>query len=139
MIVIDTNVISEMLKPMPAPKVDRWLASQSFDSVFTTAITRAELLYGLHLMPEGRRKLELQAAITPILDIDFAARILPFDTHAADLYADLAAKRRRDGRPISQFDAQIAAIALSHGASLATRNIADFTGLGLILVDPWSL
>jgi predicted nucleic acid-binding protein len=98
---------------------------------------RSEILYGLRLLPDGRRRRELQAAIVPIFREDLAGCILPFDSEAADAYATVAVDRRRAGRPISQFDAQIAAIARSRGAALATRNVADFEGAGMALINPW--
>jgi predicted nucleic acid-binding protein len=137
-IVLDTNVISEILRPAPQPAVVAWLALQSPASVFTTALTQAEILHGLRLLPEGRRKHDLETAILPIFSLDFAGRILSFDSEAADAYADIAVMRRQAGRPISQFDAQIAAIALSRGAAVATRNVTDFSGVGLTIVNPWA-
>lgn len=137
MIVLDTNVISELLTPSPNPTVVGWLSRQHPSSVFTTAVTEAEILYGLRLLPEGRRRRDLEAAILPIFSEDLAGRVLPFDRAAADLYAAIATSRRSAGRPISQFDAQIGAIALSRGASLATRNVADFESIGLSIVNPW--
>jgi predicted nucleic acid-binding protein len=136
-IILDTNVLSELLVSSPSPAVIDWLAEQGPASVFTTSITEAEILYGLRLLPEGRRRRELEAAISPIFSEDLAGRVLPFDREAADVYATIATRRRAAGRPISQFDAQIAAIALSRGASLATRNEADFENIGLAVVNPW--
>ncbi len=136
MIILDTNVLSELLLPSPNPVVVDWLAEQTPASVFTTSITEAEILYGLRLLPEGRRR-ELEAAILPIFREDLAGRVLSFDRDAADIYATIATARRTAGRPISQFDAQIAAITLSRGASLATRNEADFQEIGLEVINPW--
>jgi predicted nucleic acid-binding protein len=136
-IVLDTNVLSETLRPAPAPAVMAWLDAQPRQAMFTTAVTRGEVLYGVALLPEGRRRDELQAACTAIFDIDMAGRVLAFDTAAADAYAAIAAGRRDAGRPISQFDAMIAGIARAHGATVATRNITDFEGCGVLLVDPW--
>lgn len=138
MIVLDTNVLSEILLPRPAPSVAAWLAAQSPASIFTTTITEAEVRYGIRLLPEGRRRRDLEAAIEPIFGTELAGRILPFDSAAAHAYAGLTVLRRRAGRSIGPFDAQIAGIALSRGCALATRNIADFEGTGLALVDPWS-
>lgn len=137
MIVLDTNVISEMLKPAPNAFVEAWLAAQPPPSVFITAITQAEIIYGLRLLPAGKRRAALEAAILPIFTEDFEGRVLPFDPQAADAYATIAVARRQAGRPISQFDAQIAAIALSRGAAIATRNGPDFEGIGLTILDPW--
>ncbi|WFU08681.1 type II toxin-antitoxin system VapC family toxin [Rhizobium sp. CB3090] len=137
MIILDTNVISELLAPLPSPAVEAWLASQPPLSVFTTATTQAEILYGLRLLPAGRRRSQLEAAILPIFEEDFAGRILPFDSEAADVYSVIAASRRQAGKPISQFDAQIAAIAASRGAALATHNVPDFLDTGIAIVNPW--
>ncbi|MBB3979859.1 hypothetical protein GGQ64_005106 [Rhizobium azooxidifex] len=139
MIVLDTNVISELLLPAPEPSVVDWLAEQPSVAIFTTAVTEAEILYGLRLLPDGRRRRELEAAVLPIFAQDLAGRVLPFDRDAADIYASIATDRRRIGRPISQFDAQIAAIALSRGAVLATRNVTDFEDVGLSIINPWEI
>jgi len=137
MIILDTNVISEMLTPAPDASVEAWLAAQPPTSVFTTAITQAETLYGLRLLPGGKRRSQLEAAIQPIFAEDFEDRVLSFDPQAAEIYARIAVVRRQAGRPISQFDAQVAAIALSRGAALATRNVADFADIGLTIINPW--
>ena len=138
MIVLDTNIVSEMMRPAPEALVVAWLTSQAASGLFTTALTQAEVLYGLTLLPEGRRREELFAAARPIFDEDLSGRILPFDSHAALIYPDIVAGRRQAGRPISQVDAQIASIARSRGARLATRNVRDFEDCGLVLVDPWT-
>ncbi|WP_312366045.1 type II toxin-antitoxin system VapC family toxin [Ensifer sp.] len=137
MIVLDTNILSELLLPVPEPAVVDWLAEQPSAAVFTTTITEAEILYGLRLLPDGRRRRDLEAAILPIFTQDLAGRVLPFDREAADVYGTIATERRKAGRPISQFDAQIASIALSRGAALATRNVADFETVGLVIINPW--
>jgi|ERR1700722_14418418 predicted nucleic acid-binding protein len=138
MIVLDTNVLSEAVKPGPARAVLGWLALEPSFSLFTTAITQAELLYGVARMPKGRRQSELHAAITRILTELFAGRILPFDSDAAVSFGSIAASRRAMGRPISQWDAQIAAIAHSRGAALATRNVGDFEHCGIKVLNPWA-
>lgn len=137
MIVLDTNVLSELLAPSPSPHVLAWLAAQPAAAVFTTAVTEAEILYGLALLPDGRRRQALEAAVRPIFSEDLAGRVLAFDREAAENYAAIAARRRAIGRPISQFDAQIAAIAVSRGASIATRNVADFAETGAPVINPW--
>jgi hypothetical protein len=137
MIVLDTNVLSELLRPAPAPQVEAWLAAQDGNSVYFTAVGEAELRYGVALLPGGRRRTALDAAIDGLLGEDFRDRILPFDREAAGAYADIAAARRAAGRPISQFDCQIAAIARAHGASVATRNTNDYEGCGVPVIDPW--
>jgi predicted nucleic acid-binding protein len=138
MIVFDTNVLSELLRPEPNPLVSNWVQAQPQASLFTTALTSAELRFGLSILPSGARRRALEAAILGVLEEDFAGRILPFDDAAAQSYAAVAALRREAGRPISQFDAQIAAIAHSRGGCLATRNVRDFAGCGIELIDPWS-
>jgi predicted nucleic acid-binding protein len=137
MIVLDTNVISEVLRQNPSAKVLEWMRSEPLASLFTTAITEAELLYGIALLPDGRRRQSLEATVTMILTEDFSERILPFDSAAAREFAEIAASRRRSGRPISDADARIAAIARSRGAAVATRNIEDFTDCRLSVIDPW--
>jgi predicted nucleic acid-binding protein len=137
MTVLDTNVVSEALKPDPSPAVARWMTLQPRSSLFTTAVTKAELLYGVELMPQGRRRSALHAAITRILTQLLLDRILPFDSDAAELYSRISASRRAMGRPISEADAQIAAIAHSRGAALASRNISDFEHCGVKVVNPW--
>jgi toxin FitB len=138
MIVLDTNVLSETLRPIPDPQVMAWLAAQPRAALFTTAVTEAEILYGLRLLPEGTRKEALSIAIKAIFDEDFASTLLSFDSDAADQYAQIAVTRRNGGRPISQFDAMIAAITRSRGATLATRNVKDFVDCGIPIIDPWT-
>jgi predicted nucleic acid-binding protein len=137
-IVLDTNVLSETLRAAPDPSVLTWIAQQSRPALFTTTVTRAELFHGVLLLPDGKRRVALLAAVRAVLDTAFAGQVLSFDSDAADAYAEIAAVRRAAGRPISQSDAMIAAIARSRGAGLATRNIRDFTDCGIALVDPWN-
>ncbi|MDP3239663.1 MAG: type II toxin-antitoxin system VapC family toxin [Reyranella sp.] len=137
MIVLDTNVLSELLRPIPAPRVEAWLAAQDGASVYFTTVGEAELRYGVAILPAGRRRTTIGAAIEGILDEDFRDRVLPFDSEASRAYAAIAAERRAAGRPISQFDCQIAAIARAHGASVATRNTGDYEGCGVEVIDPW--
>ena len=137
MILLDTNILSEVLRPLPDIRVERWLDSQPDASLFTSAITEAELWLGVALMPLGHRRTALAVAIRTILADDFSGRILPFDSPAA-AFADVLASRRRSGRPMSQSDAQIAAIARSRGMTAATRNVRDFEGCGITVVNPWT-
>ena len=137
MIILDTNVLSEAMRPVPAAQVLRWLDAQPASSLFTTTITQAEILYGLELMPKGKRRAVLQSAIETMFSEEFAGRILPFDTDAAREFPRIAAARRALGHPISQGDAQIAAIARSRGATVATRDTADFEHCGIALLNPW--
>ncbi len=138
MIVLDTNVLSEGLRPQPSPNVLHWMQSEPLAALFTTTITEAELLYGAALLPDGRRRRSLEAVIAQLLSTQFFSRILPFDSAAARAFADIASRRRLAGRPISEADARIAAIARSRGAGLATRNVDDFADCGLAVVDPWA-
>ena len=139
MILLNTNILSELMRPAPEPAVEQWLAAQPDASVFITAITEAELRYGVALLPSGKRRTALAAEIEGMLEKDFAGRILPFDSLAAQAFAILASERRQAGKPISQADAQIAAVARSRGASLATRNMPDFEGCGVEVVNPWEI
>jgi predicted nucleic acid-binding protein len=136
-IVLDTNVLSEMMRPDPASAVASWISARAASSLFTTTITQAEILYGLELLPSTKRRSRLEAAVSDMFATDFTGRVLPFDQAAAQAYAEIAAARRRAGRPIAQLDAQIAAIARSRDAGVATRNVADFEGCGIGVIDPW--
>jgi predicted nucleic acid-binding protein len=138
MIVLDTNVVSEVLRSEPNELVLTWLEAQPANSVFTTAITQGEILYGIRLLQDGKRRRNLWEAATAIFDEDLAGRVLGFDSEAAGHYAEIGAARRAAGRPISQFDTTIAAIVRSHGAVLATRNGKDFERCGIEIVNPWA-
>ncbi|CAG2161336.1 type II toxin-antitoxin system VapC family toxin [Cupriavidus numazuensis] len=137
MIVLDTNVLSELMRAEAEPAVIDWLDRQAPDALTITAVTAAELLYGIARLPDGRRKSRLREAALEILDEEFAERVLPFDENAAVHYAALVSQRERAGRPISMADAQIAAICRHHAATLATRNGKDFEGVGVVLANPW--
>lgn len=137
MIVLDTNVLSELMKPAPAERVVRWMAAQPATSLYTTSVTQAEILHGVMLLPAGRRRNAVEAAAEAMFKEDFAGRVLPFGSDAARLYARIAAERRRAGCPISHFDAQIAAITRAAGAAVATRNVADYDGCGVKVINPW--
>ena len=139
MLVLDTNEASELMRPDPAPAVAAWIADREARDMYLTAISEAELLYGISIMPTGRRRDRLTAAMTRWLDLGFLERILPFDSAAARAYADMVADRRLAGRPIGQADCQIAAIAHSKGAVLVTRNVRDFEGMGVEVGNPWSV
>lgn len=135
---LDTNVLSEWMRPQPDPAVLDWVGQQSPDSLYTSAITVAEIEAGLALMPTGQRQRALQAAAGAMFEQDFAGRLWAFDAAAAQVYAVVKAQRSRAGRPIGHADAQIAALALLHQATLVTRNAADFTGIdGLRVLNPW--
>jgi predicted nucleic acid-binding protein len=137
-IVIDTNVISELMRPEPHPTVVAWIAALPSATLFTTSVNKAEILHGIAVLSEGRRRAALVAAAEAIFSEDLAERVLPFDDVAADRYAEIVAARRRTGRPIDAFDALIAATALAAGADIATRDVGGFEGLGLTLIDPWA-
>ncbi len=137
MIVLDTNVISEFLRTTPAPAVAFWFAQQTRTDIYLNAITEAELRRGAAILPAGRRRESLLAGINAIIAEDFLGRILPFDSAAAGCYAIITAARRAAGRPISLFDAQIAAIARAHAAAVATRDVIGFAGCGIDVIDPW--
>lgn len=137
MIIIDTNVLSELMKPRPAAPVVAWIGEQPTADLYTTAITQAEILHGLMLLPAGRRRRALETAVNAMFAEEFEGRILAFGPDAAPAYARIATERCRAGRPISHFDAQIAAIARASGATVATRNVDDFEGCGVRVVNPW--
>jgi len=117
---------------------DRLKAKQQRTSLFTTTVTQGEVLYGIRLLADGKRRRSLWDAAKRIFTEDFSGQVLSFDSDAADMYAGIAASRRMAGKPISQFDAMIAAMARSRGASLATRNVKGFEDCGIELIDPWA-
>ena len=137
MIIIDTNVLSELLTREPDQNVKSWMSLQPMLSVFTTTVTQAEILYGVELLPDGKRKNKLKTAVQSLFSGRFTGRILPFDIEAAVEYAEIASSRRASGIPISQFDAQIAAITRTRGARLVTRNSDDFRDCGIEVINPW--
>ena len=138
MILVDTNVISELMRAEPAQTVLDWFGRNDAADLFITAVTEAELRTGVAILPEGQRRDRLQLALDAMVDQDFQARVLPFDSSAAKAYAEIAAQRRSAGRPIAEADCQIAAIARAMGAPVATRNVRDFDGCGIRLIDPWN-
>lgn len=136
MILLDTNVLSEFMKPSPDARVRRWLDAQRRTDVGTTAIVVAELAAGVAALPEGRRRILLQDALDLVFE-SLDGRVLPFEAGAAIEYGRIIVTRIRAGRPISVTDAQIAAIAVHADATLATRNVRDFEGTGVRIIDPW--
>jgi predicted nucleic acid-binding protein len=138
MIVLDTNVLSESVKTPPSDRVLEWIAKQERSRLFITAITQAELLYGIEVLPEGKRREILSDAIEKLFSKNFHERILPFDERAARVYGRIASARRFAGRPIAEHDAMIAAIARSRQAAVATRNTKDFEHCGVALINPWN-
>lgn len=139
MMVLDTNVISELMRAAPAESVMKWMADQPSASLYTTTITQAEILFGVALLPEGRRRDSLLAAAEQMFEIDFAEKLLAFDSAAARAFAILASDRQRKGRPAGALDIQVAAIAQSRGAGVVTRNVAHFEGAGVAVIDPWTV
>lgn len=136
-IILDTNIISELIQPKGSSIIHKWLVSQSGASLYTTSITQAEILYGIQILPEGQRRQNLLDGALITFEHYLPERILVFDQKAAELYSQIAAYRKQIGRPISQFDAQIASICRVHQATLATRNIRDFLDCGINLINPW--
>jgi len=137
MILLDTNVISEIMRPAPAQSVLDWLDAQNLETLYISAITPAEMMFGLAVMPDSQRKLRLAQSIDKMLDL-FEGRILPFDLAAAKRYGDLAARARRAGRGFPTPDGYIAAIAADRGFPVATRDASAFLAGGIVVIDPWS-
>ncbi|MDD9993720.1 MAG: type II toxin-antitoxin system VapC family toxin [Rhodospirillales bacterium] len=138
MFVLDTNIVSELMRPAPELAVEAWVASRRPGDMYFSAVSEAELRYGIAILPAGRRRKTLAEAVDGLIREDFAGRVLPFDSAAARTYAEIAATRRRAGRPVCHADCQIAAIAQAHGFAVATRNVRDFAGMGVDVVDPWA-
>ena len=138
MILIDTNVISELMRAEPAQPVLDWFGNHDATDLFISAVTEAELRTGVAILQEGQRRDRLQLAIDAMMDQDFQGRVLPFDSTAAKAYAEIAAQRRAAGRPIAEADCQIAAIARATDAPIATRNVKDFDGCGIRIINPWN-
>ena len=138
MIVLDTNVVSELMRPSPSPNVVDWVAGQAAPNLYLSTISEAELRYGVEITPTGERRNRLLAEVEGMLREDFVGRILPFDSAAAQAYAVVAAARRAAGHPINHADCQIAAIARCRGASVATRDVDDFEGSGIDVINPWA-
>jgi toxin FitB len=137
-LVLDTNVISELSKERPEPAVSAWFLHQQPDLLATTSVTLAEVLYGLNLLPHGRRRERLSELSRIIFEIALRGRILAFDAYAAPHYARMRAAKRQQGLIMSPQDAQIAAIAFAASASVATRNVADFEHSGITVINPWT-
>ncbi|MEZ5499826.1 MAG: type II toxin-antitoxin system VapC family toxin [Steroidobacteraceae bacterium] len=138
MILLDTNVISELMREAPAAPLTEWIGARDSSVFATTSLTQAEILHGVLMLPAGRRRDAIARAAQAMFSEDLAGRIMPFDSLAAQAYAEIVTDRSRRGRPISQFDAQIAAIARATGAVLATRNARDFEHCGIGVVNPWT-
>jgi toxin FitB len=138
MIVLDTNVLSELMRPGASLSVIRWLRNQSEAELFTTAISEGEVFYGIELLPKGKRREILLSVAEAVFGDELGGRVLPFDSAAARSFSKIATSRRAMGNPIGQADAQIAAIVQANHATLATRNISDFESCGIHLIDPWT-
>ncbi len=138
MFILDTNVISELMRDSPHQKVLAWIDDQFTSALFVTAITEAEIRTGIALLPTGKRRRGLTTAAERTFEMLFSERVLAFDSEAARAYAEIASGRRVVGRPISQADCQIAAIAKSQGASIVTRDVDDFEGCGVEVMNPWT-
>jgi predicted nucleic acid-binding protein len=136
-IILDTNVISELMRPNGSPGVFRWVAGQPGADLYTTAICEAEVFYGIELVSRGKRHTELLSAAEKLFGVLFLNRVLAFDSLAARAYPRIVANRRKLGRPIEYADAQIAAIAQYYGARLATRDVAGFVDCDIRVIDPW--
>jgi len=136
MIILDTNVLSELMRLSPSDAVVEWFTEQALDEIRTTAVSRAEILYGIEILPAGKRRSEISGAAESVFRV-LPEPMLPFDAAAAAAFGKIAASRRKRGRPIDFMDAQIAAIALVYGATLATRDAADFAHCGVRVVNPW--
>lgn len=137
MILLDTNVLSEIMRPRPDPQVSVWTQSLPRREFWTSSIVVAELFCGIELMPSGQRQAGLREAVEAMIAEDLHGQILSFDLAAARCYGEIFFARQRMGRPIHTMDAQIAATARAHGAALATRNVKDFAGCELTLLNPW--
>jgi hypothetical protein len=137
MIILDTNVLSELMRPKPSPRVSGWIAKQSATELFTTSITEAEIFFGIELLAQGKRREGLLRAAEDMFAEDLGGRVFGFESDAARLFSTIAAHRRALGKPISHADAQIAAITRLRRAMLATRNVSDFDHCGVALINPW--
>lgn len=137
MIILDTNVLSELMRPKPSPAVVAWVGEQLGPELFTTVVTEAEIFYGIESLAKGKRRKALLEAAEAMFTEELAGRVFSFESDAARVFSRIAAQRRALGRPISHADAQIAAIAQVRKAKLATRNLDDFRDCGIDVVDPW--
>jgi toxin FitB len=137
MILLDTNVLSELMRPNPHPNVWAWIVAQPRVTLYGASISKAEILYGIALLPKGQRRTALAQAAEALFTEDLADHVLPFDEVAAAHYAEIVALRHRAGKPMEGFDALIAATALAAGADIATRDVGGFAGCGFRVINPW--
>jgi predicted nucleic acid-binding protein len=138
MFILDTNVLSALMSATPPPEVAAWIAQKTLEQLFTVSVREAEILTALAIMPDGRRRLALQAAAIAMFRDDFDGHVLPFDRHAACEYAGLFAAKRQAGKPIATLDLMIAAVARSRGANVVTRDSGGCEGCGLSVTNPWA-
>ena len=138
MIILDTNVVSELMRASSDSAVLAWFADRTADTLYLSAVSEAELRTGAAILPAGQRRVRLVGAIDAMIDQEFAGRILPFDSLAARSFAEIAGARLDAGKPIMDADCQIAAIARACGAAIATRNVRDFEGCGIDVINPWN-
>ena len=137
-VLLDTDVVSELIRKAPDPAVEAWVAGHPLEKLFFSAVGEAELRYGAAILPAGRRRESLVSEIEAMLRDAFEERVLPFDSEAARVYAEIAAMRRSAGRPVPPADCQIAAIARSRDMAVATRNVRDFEDMDIEVIDPWT-
>ena len=137
-IVLDTNVLSELMKPQGLITVKSWVGAQSREDLYITSITKAEILYGIAILPDGKRRDSLRVNAQAMFREDFARQMLNFDDRAASCFAEIAAHRKKIGKPLAQADGQIAAICLANNATIATRNVDDFLDCQIEIVNPWN-
>ena len=137
MLVLDTNLVSELMRPQPEVAVLAWVGAQPMKEMAITAVSSMEIRFGIHILPEGKRRSELDRKFSELIAQGFAGRILPFDGQAGEACADIRAMRQRTGRRISTEDAMIAAIAKVHGATVITRDANGFAGCGVPVINPW--
>lgn len=137
MVILDTNIVAEMMKSSPSPMVVAWLNSQESSALFLTTISIGEIVYGLRVMPSGKRRLQLEQGFERVLAEAFAGRILAFDEEAARHYGEVMGRRKEIGRSLSVPDGQIASIARARGCAIATRNVRDFTECGVEVINPF--
>ena len=138
MFILDTNILSAIMGATPVPEVAAWIEGQPAELLFTASVCAAEILAGIAVMPDGRRRRALEAAASAMFAEDFEGRVLPFDTEAAAAYADIFAARRHAGRPIATLDLMIAAVARAKGASVVTRDSSGFEACGVPVINPWA-
>lgn len=138
MIVLDTNILSETGRPQPDPTAMRWIGRQDSAELYTTAINQAEILFGIARMAPGVKRTIVRDAALRMFGKEFADRVLPFDSRAAAIFVEIVARRMEMGKPIGTMDAQIAAIAHTHGAAVATRDVQDFQHCGIEIINPFA-